>query len=318
MLLRLPTLAALVALAVPSIASASPRFTPTGDAIGPVRTDGVRYAAYEPTPGVTRVLDTRLGTQFEVATPCDVRYRSDPVFIGGGTLMWGCFPDSEGPMVLDIASRVVSRAAKPTAPFPSVYGEIEEIGARWIFHRVDNEVLKGRYQTVTDWRTGRTLREPGSKADALDLDAPDLIRRMCDPLRRTLARTGPRAYAPYQYEPPYGLRIRRGALVLERCGAKRTLLSKKPKDGYIAGARLAGGVATWLDGTEYLRVFLASSARRMAVRLPRRRSAAPLAADRTLTRVFASVPVKLPNGVAQPYGRWKLYSTPWRPLARAR
>lgn len=322
MLLKRPTLAGLAALAaltVPSVAGAEPRFTPIGEAIGPVVTDGVRYAAYEPAAGVTRILDTQQETQFDVATPCDVRYGLGVASVGGGAVMWKCFAAFDGP-VLDIASRTVSKAAKPTPPFRPDYGEVQEIGARWILHSVEREG-KGRDLLVTDWRTGQTLREPGGKADALDLDDPRLVRRMCDPLRRTVSRSQPRRYAAYQYEPPYGLRTRRGALVLERCGAKRTILSPRPKRlgppfPFVTEARLAGGIVTWTDGTGYLRVFVAASGRRTAVRLPRRGSGGPV--TRTLTRLFASLFVQCPNGPAQPYCRWKIYGASWRPLAGSR
>jgi len=117
-LVNCPTLAGLAALAaltVPSVAGAEPRFAPIGEAIGPVVTNGVRYAAYEPAVGVTRILDTQQETQFDVATPCDVRYGLGVASVGGGAVMWKCFPAFDGP-VLDIASRTVSKAAKPTLP----------------------------------------------------------------------------------------------------------------------------------------------------------------------------------------------------------
>src|SRR5919112_5919711 len=87
-------------------------FQPEGVAAERIATDGVRYMAYTKADGMTRVIDDREGTEFEVATPPDC---DNVRAIGGGQLAWSCGrprdPWYGAAMLLDLRTRTVHEPA---------------------------------------------------------------------------------------------------------------------------------------------------------------------------------------------------------------
>jgi hypothetical protein len=110
---RAISIAAVALLAVPGAASGITPLQPLGSAQSRVMTDGARYAAYDPVPGVTRIIDTIGGNSRVVAQPEGCRTAG----VGVGQLMWGCDDPHctssvrwEWPLLLDVATGTTSTA----------------------------------------------------------------------------------------------------------------------------------------------------------------------------------------------------------------
>lgn len=304
------------AVATPA-AAARARFKPLGRALGPVYTDGVRYAAYQLDGDTTRVLDTRKRTSFDVSTPADCVASpgvGGVTAVGGGQVAWKCRSGDQIPQLLDIASRTIRRAALPTVPYVYYVSDIYAVGSSWTLLRQINAAGKGSDVYAVNWRTGEALREPGGARQALDLNSSGLLRRMCEPLKRASRRSFGPLYADFDYEPPYGLSSDPRGLRLYRCGGKSTRLRGRAYD-----FRLAGGVATWTSGDYGSRRFNAyapASGRRLSLRF----SSPPAASgsqvpiyQRTLNRVFAST---YSPGTPASTSRFGLFVAAWNPRGR--
>ncbi len=70
-----------------------------GTSYSRVYTDGVRWAVYEPTEGVTRIMDTVRGTEYDPARPR--RRAGGLVAVGGGEMLYDC-SDPECPEAADV------------------------------------------------------------------------------------------------------------------------------------------------------------------------------------------------------------------------
>ncbi len=257
-----------------------------GSAIGQVETDGVRYAAYESDTQTTRVIDTQSRTSFDVGTPPGCANTNAGAYglvsVGGGQLLWKCSDFTA--MLLDLETRSLHAPAPIAGPSFLGYFEAARVGAYWVELWHEDSIARRSLSYAANWRTGAMVWVPGSKTRAVDLDSPDLTVRMCDPLRRSILESGlggetPRQYDRYDYEPPYGMRMRDSNLVLERCGKRRKVLAR----GGLFDFQLAGGVATWTAG-KFFNAYVPSTGARTSLRPTGR---GPI--TRTLTRVYQSV-----------------------------
>ena len=97
-----------------------------GTSYTPVYTDGVRWAVYEPTEGVTRVMDTITGTS--TTRPDPDGCAGGLIAVGGGEILYAC-SDHECPEATDAC--VISPVQTIGQPYQRSY----EIG-RWIVEDV--------------------------------------------------------------------------------------------------------------------------------------------------------------------------------------
>jgi hypothetical protein len=246
-----------------------------------VMTDGVRYAAFEPVEGTTRVIDSSTGTS--VDRPDPVGCEGGLVGVGSGELLYSCVPAGcVGPVlgppsagvvtiscntpattayarvlyvVEDIAGRRLHVVAGSDRMMPGAGGEypaFDEIGSEWV-----SSPFSGLHVDVTlyvNWHTGRQVtddREPKSAAGSTeDLDSPNLLRALCVPLRRTA--TGgaeavgqtTSAFVGLAYSPPFAASIdgQDGRVRLSRCGSSRVA---RLRGTGVTEVQLAGGAISW-------------------------------------------------------------------------
>lgn len=244
-------------------------------------TDGVRYAAFEPVEGTTRVIDATSGTT--VDRPDPVGCVGGLVGVGSGELLYSCVPPGcVGPVLGPPAAGVVtiSCTTPPTSAYARVlyvvediaggrlhvvagsdritpggggeYPAFDEIGSQWL-----SSPFSGLHVDVTlylNWHTGQQLtddHEPRSAAGSTeDLDAPRLLRALCAPLRRT-AQTGgdaaaqtTSAFVGLTYSPPFAASIdgQGGRLRLSRCGSSRVA---QLRGAGVTEFQLGGGAISW-------------------------------------------------------------------------
>jgi hypothetical protein len=151
--------------------------------------------------GRTLIFDLRAGTRRELPTPAGC----GSVHAGAGQLLWHC---ADEPRLADL------RTGEPVAAPPGA-AEIEQrsiccgagrdeteyevdgpVGRRWLgFGIYDRETAETSY---IDRLSGRVSDGPAPRrGHILDLDQPDLDRRLCAPVRPPLtAAAGPQGSAP--------------------------------------------------------------------------------------------------------------------------
>jgi hypothetical protein len=272
---------------------------PLGLAQGPAVSDGERYAAYDPVPGVTRIIDTGGPGSRVVAEPDDCRAAA----VGVGQLMWGCdircssSARWESAVLYDLASGVARDGPFARAPACGTDGgtEMKAIGTRWIAYRA-----WAYHVTLTvyaDRADGRYLRESEDPRRTVDLDAASGELRMCAPMRREYNdafNLVSNTYRPFDYERPWGLTTTGGdehsppsagyGLLLHHCGRRPVRISR-------CGGRscwntsLASGIVTWSDGHDQVWALRPATGRR------RRWPALPAPVNgvaHTRTRLFVS------------------------------
>lgn len=278
-----------------------------GQTVDGVVADGERFAAFAPSVGVTRVLDTQTGTSFDVATPrCESEGFAAIIAIGGGQLAWWCY--SAPIELLDLRSRVVrippGQAAwladewDPTALGDGWAITWRAIGRYWLLgYEYDVGHSDSRERALAyNWRTGELRRNaPGNRYRAASPDARSLGRRLCRPLHRHRSPQSPDEERPpfldFEYQRPYALaeilRVTRTrdhineveTLSLERCGRRRgTRLGP-----YVRHSeQLGSGWATWNSG-RYVRAYDARHRRRRQWEFP-----PPVEVTHTAARVFVA------------------------------
>jgi hypothetical protein len=242
---------------------------------GHVLADGKRYAAWRTPDGATRVLNTRTGKSYEVATPEHCR---DVVAVGGGYLVWQCTAvvSSQGSASEDDSDARLLNLATRQIQVPTGIAEMLQtnrehddasrsisvrwtgVGAHWIVGTRHEGASSASYTSrlALNWRTGEIREEQPDEARlAADPGLPGLARRLCSPLAR---RPGPErmgsfvtypAFGEYQYERPFGLAEipdPRGAsrYALERCGTRRIR-----RLGEITTPQLGSGYLSFRRGT---------------------------------------------------------------------
>jgi hypothetical protein len=264
--------ALLVGVAAPS-AYGTPRLRLIGTAVTRLYSDGVRWAAYEPTAGTTRLIDARTGRWSR---------RHDPegcagglIAVGSEDLLYQCSHQPcehrslqfggcvvEGPgeasfdanyVVVDIATKI-ARAVVGDRHLPlddspvGGYTHLTAIGSQWVEGETSSE--RSGYVFFLNWHTGEvrqeTERPNGNYPTFEDLDNAKLVRPICTPLRRRAAADpGVRGALPFAYAAPFAVEADEvaGELSLMRCGSH--LVHALP--GERAGSlQIGGGVLSWI------------------------------------------------------------------------
>lgn len=105
----------------------------------------------------------------------------------------------------------------------------------------------GAARFYADRETGEVRHDTGTATDAPDLDAPELLRPMCVPLRRPLP-AGAADVDPFgvtAYDGETALADNGGMLTVQRCGEPRS--TAIAGDAGQGSAQLSGGVVSWSD-----------------------------------------------------------------------
>lgn len=244
---------------------------------GWLHTDGVRWAAYEPTAGTTRLIETLKDKTVE---------RPDPegcsdglIAVGGGEMLYSC-EDTECPeherscplpsnhdlastryVVEDIASGeqhpVVGEDTLPNQSPEAGIGELAQIGSQWAKGGMGTHI--GSVKFFLNWHTGQLVREEkeGSENSIENLSSPNLTQRLCKPITRPENTNEYKFsdYSPLAYEPPFAVVGPLGEpemkvyvpLQLRKCNSgKRVLL---PSGN---GVQLGGRVLSWVGKGPYI------------------------------------------------------------------
>ena len=232
-----------------------------GTSSTPVYTDGMRWAVYEPTVGVTRLMDTVYSTS--VTRPDPEGCAGGLLAIGGGEILYACSDPAclhaanacllvesqrECPPILAVCQNteigrwivedIVSGAQHPVdigkglLPAFSRYGvslsSLDWIGSQWARGSADMPFF-------LNWHTGQVIEEKAEPASAnLDyenLDSKTLLEPLCRPLTRRRIPPADMQINPVyfgsQYVPPFMTEERadpsafHGLLYLRRCGSRR-------------------------------------------------------------------------------------------------
>ena len=299
------------------VAAAPPGpFRFVGDAAGPVATDS-RYAAYAHDAANVRVLDTATGQARTVQNPLACSFRD----VGGGQVMWSCrgaYSGRDDAHILELSTNAMTHVPLRTGASTTSIAATE-VGAFWITGRTSGN----HYSAVPffqNWRDGRELFTSARDSPSVvrNLDAPELVQRLCEPLTRSV-RPGwvedsygemGEKYEPYQYEPPYGLRSpRRGGrarLILDRCGRGRgpILLSNRCRNPWQLLARRV----TWSESNGVL-AYDVRSRRTYRWRLDGIDRDADAGSRITHTAHHVFVSIRRRDNLPPP--QWRIYSAPW-------
>ena len=271
------------ALGAPSAWAAGSAFRVLGRAGGPVRSDGVRYAAW-PTPGGrTMVLDTATGRRTAQATPgcgpppgaASQQAHATLDAVGSGFLLWDCYADWwQGPYA--IVAPIGGEPAVPPNGEELVVSDADlprlvltAIGRQWILGR--QEDMHVTMDVALNWHTGQIVRNmPADGGQIADPDLAGFARRLCAPIARPSipVEAGPEfpPFAPMQYERPFALTSSPdGDLVLERCGRRgKTRLAA----GFgVSSPQLGAGVITW-QGLRAAYAYRARDGRKITLKPP--------------------------------------------------
>lgn len=244
---------------------------------GALYTDGVRWAAYEPTPDMTRIIDTRTGGS--VNRPDPVGCNGQLVAVGGGELLYACAnPECPGEaercpvksteqfteqyettryVVEDIVGAgqhpLVGENRLPTGSVANEGGPglLVAIGRQWAQGEVGTHF--GIATFFANWHTGVIESEERTLADAAfyeNLNSRDLLQSLCEPLTRPVSKgLGPPPFAPIQYKFPFAvigpLGYEQVPLELRRCGKNKSV--PLPESGpYASSVQLDSRVLSWV------------------------------------------------------------------------
>lgn len=240
-------------------------------------TDGARWAAFEPTAGTTRLIETIKNKTIERLDPQGC---SDGLIaLGGGEMLYIC-EDPECPeherrcslpsnnkftssryVTEDIVSGeqhlVVGDDMLPNYTPEGGLGGLERIGSQWAKGGIGGHA--GGNEFFLDWRTGRLVweREEASENNIEDLSSAGLTQRLCKPITRPKNKGNYQsvAYSPLAYEPPFAivgplepsdLEIK-VALQIRKCGSGKRML---PPDG--SGVQLGARILSWVGDGAYV------------------------------------------------------------------
>ncbi len=210
-----------------------------GAAVSSVYTDGVRWAAYEPSHGVTRVMDTIAGTSVKRDNPEGCAGGLEAM--GGGELLYDCTDPMCPPehahlcvlkwpegsllgyetfarfVMVDIATGAqhVVVGTEGTSLGASMEGASTQatvhfggpIGSQWMTGGDSEQLISEQF--FLNWHTGLVISESGSIGtprdyDWEDLNSEQLMQPLCRPLRRPLRVQGGEnapLYVPAAYAP---------------------------------------------------------------------------------------------------------------------
>jgi hypothetical protein len=279
--------------------------TLVGESSGPASAEA-RYAAY-PTPAGVHLIDTATGVERELTAPAGCRFAD----VGGRQALWNCpMPGRQEGRVLDLVTDDVRSVPVPESGFG---GRYDSVGRHWV-----SAVTSGNHysdaRSYVNLQTGM-YPELSSPLDSdprvvADLDSPQLVRRLCRPLRRILnashggdsTQTIGEPFLPFAFERPYGVRVGKTLagprLAVGRCGTRKRRLFRGTED-----VQLHSGLLTWRDGST-VRAFVPRTGR--SYRWPLRTidaTAASATVTHTAHRVFVTA-----DGDAT-----RVYSAPWQP-----
>jgi hypothetical protein len=240
--------------------------------------------------------------------------------MGGGALLWNCQTMADGSVLSGLtyalaSGHMTSFGPPPTRP-PGPSGPESEswlgIGAQWLAAKYG-----GYHYGAVEYlaRDGRRSGESLDRTVVADLDAPELWRHMCAPLKRRMVPDEnfpvDLSLGPYAYRPPYGAALsfhdgsKPARLVLDRCGQDHTrVLSRCPhacSDPVIGDHAVA-----WIEGGDdqgdlhpikaRLRVFLIDRKRTLTWRLGHKPATAAILGRRAFVAQSGRLKtVKLPR-----------------------
>ncbi len=292
-----------------------------GTSVGPLLTDGARWAVYEPVLGTTRIIDTATGETINRPDPegCSGGLES----IGGGEILYEC-GDPEcpgqaracflGPPEQRESRRYeatnVVRGTQSIIPgtnnIPVAYpGEfkISEIGSQWAWGTVSAYRWEG-YSLLINLRDGELVsssKKQSSRNEQYNLNQANPIQLLCPPLTRPekerivgLGYVGGEQYEPILYSPPFGL----VAGYLRRCRSTNRMSLSTCGPGSVQRP-LGGGVLAC--GEDFVSQVFANQPYPWHGRVYRLASRRPGGRwshiSHTATMVFASVPNDKPDSV---------------------
>ncbi len=245
-----------------------------GTSYTPVYTDGAQWAVYEPTEGVTRIMNTIKGTS--TTRPDPAGCAGGLIAVGGGEILYRCSnpecPGEADSCVLESANEpgeheyksaryvvediktgsqqpVAGESDLPTDSLGSGGGAglLEAIGSEWA--KGIAETNAGASFFFVNWHTGAVVREeeePSSaNEDIENLNSIQLLQPLCKPLtRQSESPLQAQKFAPTAYASPFALiglnRYTSVPLQLRRCGSHARILL--PGGG---SAQLGAGVVSW-------------------------------------------------------------------------
>ena len=268
--------ALLLATAAPSGAYVPLRLKLIGKSFGPLLSDGVRWAAYQPTQQTTRIIDGKTGQVVDRPDPTGcarVDSESGLIAVGGGEVLYQCetkgckYRECPGPgnayssaryVVVDVATD--REDGEITRVPEGFYGGavLTGVGSQWTQGVATG--MKFGHAVYVNWHTGAFRELAASTTAGIDLNSVGLTRVFCRPVRRVLdlgLYFNPEGPGPEPlYAPPFaieqrevkvpGFELGSGVEVsLRRCGSRRR--DRLPLAGReITSAQVGGGVASWI------------------------------------------------------------------------
>lgn len=258
-------LAVLVVIAAaPAAAAAEPRVRDLGP-FGVVTTDGQRYLKSGAVDGSAQIIDVATSRRTTLRPPAP-SCRATATGVHAGILAWDCTRPEVGDVVAegratDLATGVVSelpviRASQFAPGRPA--GAYRRAGRRWA--ELDlNFGPNSDERAYVDRATGEVRRGAAENpASVVDLDAPQLVRPLCSPLRRPVLhedpRTGRAVLGDLALSGRAAALVARGdgdrpdRVVLQRCGKRPETIRTCPRSG-CASVVLDDRVVAWTEGS---------------------------------------------------------------------
>jgi hypothetical protein len=289
---RMLVAALVLGLVLAGSAQAAIDLRPVGASDATPQSDGVRYAAWSLGTSVTVLDDSGATQSFDAPQPTDCPNSDEPLYrvvaVGGGLLLLrDCSTSSyrgESPRVT--VRDLGTGAALPVVPprDPNIGSDfkpvLRSVGANWIGVQTGTNHFIGR--SYWNWHDGDVELENdqgkgGNARNTPDVNAPDLYRRLCSPLRRELndvedPYSTSSKYAETQYLRPYLLtrlhpkRVPGDHLALERCGSRHRRLLSRCAAG-CADEQLGRGHVVWREGDQ-MHVYVLRTRRHLHEPLP--------------------------------------------------
>jgi hypothetical protein len=254
-------IAAIASLGVSRAAVAAP-LQEIDSSLGPVVTDGARYAMWSSSDGHDYIWDTIRNLRLEPQRPGGCRQPRE-VVLGAGRLLWNCLEDRWTPhgwpgtiWVVNIASRKAKRV-----PGVGLVGWNSEggpprfarMGRYWLSGW--EYVHRGAKPFFYQWRTGilggQQVERPDLVAD-LDRHGDEPFVRLCRSIRRRpdpayalSDESWPERFLPMEYEKPFAVSQKGtpGSLVVQSCHSRRRKLLDR--DAPFESAQFRSGFVTW-------------------------------------------------------------------------
>lgn len=216
--------------------------------IGGTLSDGDRYAAWVRGPQI-RVLDEQTGKVASFPIPAGCRA---PSALGAGVVATICGKEFRTMDVATGAWTTLPATESAASLFFADSVGVTAVGAAWIEVWVEVGYHAPAFNGWINRATGvETNLDRGDLSRHVDLDAAELWTPLCAPLRRF---KDPDWDSEAQYGSPYiaplvagtrALEVRRGDLVMRRCGSSRVRVITRSPDWDVP--YLAAGRVSWID-----------------------------------------------------------------------